>query len=160
MLNHITVERGDTSTYKLADIIMMMVMGVLGGAKHISHLAILRTDTVLRTLFGWVKLPDDTTISRIFNLFTQRHCNELAAVEDQARRKVWKIIVRADSAFFDGALLDLLETIGALFLIKDKMKNLETLLRKQSWSPVKNQPGVEAAVLRHQCRGWRKAVGS
>lgn len=242
MLNHITIERGDTSTYKLADIIMIMVMGVLAGAKHVSHLAILRTDPVLRTLFGWVKFPDDTTVSRILKLFTQRHCNELAVVEDQARRKVWskkwfgrvtldidssvigvygnqegaevgynpkkngqpsyhplfcfiaetreclhnwfrcgsaysangavefmkeclaqlpkrvwKIVVRGDSAFFDGALLDLLESIGALFLIKVKMKNLKALLARQSWSPVKNQPGVEAAVFMHQCHGWKKA---
>jgi hypothetical protein len=36
-------------------------------------------------------------------------------------KRVWKVFVRADSAFFDGALLDLLESKGCQYLIKVKL---------------------------------------
>ncbi|MGD9878150.1 MAG: transposase, partial [Desulfococcus sp.] len=50
---HISIQRGDTAIYRPADVVMMLVMGVLAGAKHISHLAILRSDTAIRHLFKW-----------------------------------------------------------------------------------------------------------
>lgn len=53
------------------------MMGVLAGIKHISHFAILRHDSVIRKLFNWDKFPDNRTFGRIFELFSQKHCNEL-----------------------------------------------------------------------------------
>jgi len=238
----ITIERGDTATYQVGDIIMMTMMGALAGAKHMSHMAFLRNDSVIRTLFSWTRFPDDTTFSRVFKLFDHLHCNELSEVESQARKKVWskkwfgrvtldmdssvigvtgeqegaevgynpkkkgqpsyhplfcfidetrecfhnwfrcgsaysangsvdfmkeclarlpkrvwKIFVRADSAFFDGALLDLLESVGAKYLIKVKMKDLEKKLSGKNWAKVKNQPGVDATEFVYQCHGWKKA---
>jgi len=43
-----------------------------------------------------------------------------------------RIIVRADSGYFDGALLDLLDTYGHGYLIKVKLKNLVSLLTEVS----------------------------
>jgi hypothetical protein len=39
----------------------MLLLGVLAGAKHLSHLALLRTDRVIRSLFNWDQFPDDST---------------------------------------------------------------------------------------------------
>ena len=50
---HISIQRGENATYSNADVILMLGMGVLAGAKHISDLAILRADTALRSLFKW-----------------------------------------------------------------------------------------------------------
>lgn len=86
---HISIKRGDTAEYQVADVIMMLAMGVLAGAKHLNHMLIIRTDTALRSLFRWEKFPDDTTIARIFKLFTSMHCKELSDVESMARKKVW-----------------------------------------------------------------------
>jgi len=38
---------------------MILLLSVFAGVKHISHLAILRTDNVLRKLFKWSKFPAD-----------------------------------------------------------------------------------------------------
>jgi hypothetical protein len=39
----------------------MLLRGVLAGAKPLSHLALLRTDRVIRVLFNWENFPDDST---------------------------------------------------------------------------------------------------
>ena len=238
---HICIKRGDTAEYQVADVIMMLAMGVLAGAKHLSHIVILRSDTALRSLFRWEKFPDDTTIARIFKLFTPRHCKELADVESMARKKVWgkkwfgritldmdssvkgvygnqegaekgynskkkgqksyhpllcfiaetreclhnwfrsgsaysangsvefmkecfsklpkriwKVDVRADSAFFNGALFDFLEEKGSEYLVKVKFKGLVTLLEKQKWQKISNKPGFEKTPFTYKCTGWAK----
>jgi hypothetical protein len=40
----ISIERGPTADYEVANVVMMLMMGALAGIKHISHLAILRQD--------------------------------------------------------------------------------------------------------------------
>jgi len=55
----ISIERGPTANYEVSQVIMMLMMGVLAGIKHVSHLAILRHDSVLRKLFDWEKFPDN-----------------------------------------------------------------------------------------------------
>lgn len=236
----ITIERAANADYQIADVITMLMMGVLAGAKHFSHMVILRGDTVLRTLFKWDKFPDDTTFGRIFRLFTPKHCKELAEAESHARKKVWgkkwfgkitldmdstvrgvfgnqegaekgynpkkkgqksyhpllcfiaetreclhnwfragaaysangcaefmkecftflpkrvwKVIVRGDSAFFDGKLFDFLESKSALYIVKVKKRGLVDLLEKQKWVKIKS--GIEKTEFTYQCRGWNIA---
>jgi len=238
----ISIVRGPTAQVSVADAIIMLAMGVVAGAKHMSHLALLRTDAVIRALFRWDSFPDDTTFGRLFKLFRPVHCHELSEVEAKARTKVWStkwfgritldldstvkgvygsqqgaekgfnttkkgqksyhpllcfiaetreclhnwfrsgsaytgngarefmkecfsripkrawtILVRADSGFFSGDLLDLLEEKASQYLIKVKMKNLATLLMEQSWRKAKNKPGVETTEFMHQCHGWTRA---
>jgi len=238
----ISIERGATAEYHIADIVIVLIIGVLSGAKHISHLAILREDSVIRKLFGWIKFPVDSTIGRIFKLFTPKSCQELSEVEDTIRRKVWgkkwfgrvtldldssvrtvfgnqegakvgynphkkgkksyhpifcfiaetreclhswfrdgsaysangsvefvkecferlpkrvwKIFVRADSAFFNGHFFDYLESQQALYLVKVKLKNLNELLEDQAWKKVRNQVGFESCEFDYQCSGWKKS---
>ena len=237
----ISIERGHTANYEVANVVMMLMMGVLAGIKHISHFAILRHDSVIRKLFNWEKFPDNRTFGRIFELFNQKHCNELHEVETVARKKVWdkkwfgrvtldfdstvigvhgsqegaekgfnpkkkgqksyhpllcfiaqtkeclhscfrtgsaytgngapefikecfsrlpkrvfQVFVRADSGFFNGSLLDVLEEQKSEYLIKVKMKNLASLLMQQKWQPVKGKKGIESTEFFYQCQGWRK----
>ena len=238
---HISIERAESAEYQPTEVIMMLTIAVLAGAKHISHLAIIRTDEVVRSLFRWVKFPDDTTVSRIMKLFTHKHCQELTEAETEIRKKVWskkwfgratfdmdssvkgvfgnqegavkgynpknkgqksyhplfcfiaetreclntwfrtgnahsangsvefmkecfamlpnriwKVIVRADSAFFDGALLSFLEEQGAGYMIKVNLKGLTALLEKQVWHKMKNRPGYEQTEFMYKCAGWKK----
>ena len=67
---------------------------------------------------------------------------------------VWKVSVRGDSAFFISALLDFLESKGAEYLIKVKMKGLERLLSGKKWRKVKNMPGFEVTKFFYQCSDW------
>ena len=236
---HISIERADNADYQAADVVAILMMAVLAGAKHMSHVAIIRTDSVIRTIFNWAKFPVNCTFGRIFKLFKHSHCNELSEVESIVRKKVWgkkwfgritfdmdstvkgvfgsqegaakgynpknkgqksyhpllcfiaetrecfnswfrsgdtysangsvefmkeclarvpkrvwKIFVRADSAFFDGNLLYLIEKNGCLYTIKVKMKGLVKLLENQKWRKVKNQPGYESTEFEHKCSGW------
>lgn len=70
-------------------------------------------------------------------------------------KRVWQIYVRGDSAFFDGALLDLLEQKRAYYMIKVKMKGLASILSGQKWHKVPNQPGYEKTKFTYQCSGWK-----
>lgn len=238
---HLTIERASNADYQVSEVVMMLVFGVLAGAKHMSHMAILRSDEVLRTLFKWDKFPVSTSFGRIFKLFTQKHCKELSDAESVVRDKVWgkkwfgkitldmdstvrgvygnqegtakgynskkkgqksyhpllcfvaenreclhnwfrtgsaysangsvdfmkecfaklpkrawKIFVRADSAFFDGALLDLLESKDCQYLIKVNLRGLTTLLEKQSWRKISDRPGYESTKFEYKCSGWSR----
>lgn len=64
-----------------------------------------------------------------------------------------RIVVRADSGYFVGALLDYLDALGHGYLIKVKLKNLVPLLSRQQWEPIDNRPGWE------RCRFWYCASG-
>ena len=86
--NTLTIQRGANADYQVADAILMLMMGVLAGIKHMAHTIILRNDGVLCALFRWDRFPDATTFGRIFRLFSPRHCKELGDVENAARRKV------------------------------------------------------------------------
>jgi hypothetical protein len=101
----ISIERGATADYEVAEIVMMLMMGVLAGIKHISHLAIIRHDSVIRKLFQWDKLEEYRTFGRIFELFNQKHCHELHEIETITRQKVWS------KKWFGRVTLDLDSTV-------------------------------------------------
>ena len=238
----LTIERAPNADYQAADAVLMLMMSVLAGVKHMVHTVILKNDNVLRSLFRWDKFPDTTTFGRIFRLFSPRHCKELAEVEDTARgkvwgkkwfgkvtldmdstvrgvygsqegaekgynpkkkgqksyhpllcfiaetreclhnwfragdafsangcvefmkecfsrlpKRVWNIVIRADSAFFQGELLDYLEEKGAQYMIKVKLKELKSLLESKNWRKIANRPGFESTEFEYKCKGWKKA---
>ena len=105
----ITIKRAENADYQVTDVVIMLVMGVLAGVKHISHMVILRSDTVLRSLFKWEKFPDNTTFGRIFKLFTHKHCKEFSEAESEARKKVW------GKKGFGKVTLDLDSTVRGVF---------------------------------------------
>jgi hypothetical protein len=84
------MNRGKNADYQVPDIVLMLMMSVLAGAKHLSHTVFIKSDMVIRQLFNWKQFPDDTTFGRIFKLFSHKHCKELSDVESMARTKVWK----------------------------------------------------------------------
>lgn len=242
LARHITIKRAPNADYQVNDVVLMLVFGVLVGVKHMSHMALLRSDEVIRTLFKWDKFPVDTSFGRIFKLFSQKHCKELSDAESVVRNKVWgkkwfgkitldmdssvrgvygtqegaakgfnskkkgqrsyhpllcfiaenreclhnwfrtgsaysangsvgfmnecfaklpkriwKVFVRADSAFFDGALLDLLEAKNCEYLIKVNLRGLTTLLEKQSWRKIAKRPEYESAKFEYKCSGWSRS---
>lgn len=66
-----------------------------------------------------------------------------------------RIIVRADSGYFVGALLDLLDAYGHGYLIKVKLKNLVALLTRQQWTAIVGQPGWEQCTFDYRCGEWK-----
>jgi hypothetical protein len=68
-----------------------------------------------------------------------------------------RIIFRCDSGYFDGNLLELLDTKGHGYLIKVNLKNLIPLLTGQNWTPIKDQPDWEQCEFQHSCGGWSRS---
>ena len=66
-----------------------------------------------------------------------------------------RIIVRADSGYFVGALLDLLDAFGHGYLIKVKLKNLVALLTQQHWTANSGQPDWEQCTFDYRCGDWQ-----
>jgi hypothetical protein len=240
--SHISIQRGANAEYSIPDAVMMLTMGALAGVKHMSHMAMLGTDSVIPKLFGWDSFPDASTFGRLFRLFNHNHCNELSNAEDNVRKKVWsnkwfgrltldldssvkgvygsqegaatgynpdkkgqksyhplfcfisqtreclhnwfrtgdaysangavefakecfsrlpkrvwKVTTRGDSAFFNGKLLDFLESRSSQYLIKVKMRGLVDLLMKQKWRQAHRKPGYETTEFEYKCHDWEKA---
>jgi hypothetical protein len=71
-------------------------------------------------------------------------------------RKGVKYLLRADSGFFDGDLLDYLESVEVGYLIKVKLKNLNKVLAQQIWTSSQQHSGWEETTFSHQCGNWSK----
>lgn len=68
----LTLQRAANARYQVADVILMVMLGVLAGAKHMSHLAIIGGDSVLCRIFQWAHFPVASTLSRIFKRCTHK----------------------------------------------------------------------------------------
>lgn len=64
-------------------------MGIIRGARHISHLQYLGKDHGLRKLWDWVRFPVETTVIRTMNLFGYAQVIRLADLTQTLRQKVW-----------------------------------------------------------------------
>ena len=65
-----------------------------------------------------------------------------------------KIFFRADSGFFKGQLLDLLEDYHWDYLIKVKLKNLNKLLAGQNWHIMDHEKGIAVCEFQYQANTW------
>jgi hypothetical protein len=94
---------------------------------------------------------------RLGSTYSSNGCVEfIKECFEKLPKRVWKVIVRADSAFFVGGLLDYLEENSACYLIKVKMKGLTSLLEAQKWEKIKNQSGFEQTEFQYRCSGWKE----
>ena len=241
-------QRGDNAEYQLTGSMLLVVVGMIGGATSIAKLCGVWSDGVLRKVAGWLKIPVETTISRIFKEVTEKQISQLESVTHRFRAQVWRkanragaskvglnpvqwididstvdtvcgtqegaakgfnpkkkgalsyhpqlafcveskeilqawfrtgtaytsngvvefvkqllahlsnktrLIIRADSGYFVGTLLDLLDAHKHGYLIKVKFKNLVALLTVQQWTAIAGQPGWEQCEFEHSCGTWK-----
>lgn len=71
-----------------------------------------------------------------------------------ARDRPW--LLRADSGFFNGAVLDTLEARDARYLIKVKLRNFKTLLGQCAWETIPGAPHLAYAEQSYQALGWER----
>ena len=83
-------KRGDNANYQLSDVVMLTLVGMIGGATSIAKLCAVWSDGVLREIAGWVQLPVETTISRLFKEVTERQINQLESVNHRLRGQIWR----------------------------------------------------------------------
>ncbi|ALO16863.1 Transposase [Salinivirga cyanobacteriivorans] len=84
-------------------------------------------------------------------------CEFLKEVEGSLPKKIKKVFFRADSGFFSGALLDILESFNWDYLIKVKLKNLVKLLEKQSWVVIDKKNNIAICEFEYKAGSWEKA---
>jgi len=71
-------------------------------------------------------------------------------------KHIQHVFFRADSGFFNGELLDLLESLGWTYLVKVKLKNLNQILKKQNWNPVPDHQDIAISEFDYRANGWKK----
>jgi len=68
-------------------------------------------------------------------------------------KQVWKVVVRADSAFFSGALVRMLEKLGCGYVIKVKIRGWKQLCAGLNWQKVRGQDDIWTAEFHHNVEG-------
>ena len=88
-------QRGDNADYQLTDVIMLALVGMIGGATSVAKLCAVWSDSVLRDITGWIKLPVDTTIGRLFKEVKEEQISQLESVNHRLRGQTWRRANRA-----------------------------------------------------------------
>lgn len=77
-------------------------------------------------------------------------CEFVKELQMRLPETLMQILVRANSGFFCGKLLDLLEEWKWRYIIKVKLKNLDTLLKTQTWMAVDDR--VSVCEFSYRCK--------
>jgi len=68
------------------------------------------------------------------------------------------LLVRADSGFFSDSMISEIEQRqNTDYLIKAKLKNLESVLARQDWQIVPGMQGVEISSFEYSPKSWKKS---
>jgi hypothetical protein len=236
------VKRGANTRYELGMLLTGIVLGIVSGCRHISHLCELAADEVFMKTQGWDNFPVVSAITRVLERFRMVHCVELAEVQRILRQKVWnkkwfgvvhldldsssrsayghqqgvarghntershkamlnplfafiaqtgeclncwlrpgnthsangsveflgetlaqlpkrvwKVIVRADSAFFSSEFLRELHRRCCGYVVKVKIRGWKDICAAQIWQKAHGQEGVWTAEFFHKLHGWKAA---
>ena len=68
-----------------------------------------------------------------------------------------KVFFRADSGFFSGELFDSLESYFWDYLVKVKLKNLEDLLKAQTWVDIEGLKDVATCEFSYRAKSWQRS---
>ena len=69
-------------------------------------------------------------------------------------KQVWRVVVRADSAFFSTAFVAMLEALHCGYAIKVKIRNWKSLCAAQVWQKARGEESLWTAKFEHQIEGW------
>jgi len=84
-------------------------------------------------------------------------CEFIKQTEAFIPENIKEVFFRADSGFFNGALFDLLEGLEWKYLVKVKLKNLNSVLTQQEWYDVKGLKNVSMCEFEYTAVSWRKS---
>jgi hypothetical protein len=72
----------------------------------------------------------------------------------QLPKQVWRVVVRADSAFFSTVFVGKLELLHCGYVIKVKIRNWKRLCAAQVWQKARGEEGLWTAEFEYQIEGW------
>jgi len=88
-------QRKDNAVYRLEDGVFLILTGLIGGAFNISKCALLWSGcSVLQKVAGWLRVPDETTLARLFKEVSARHISEMETLVHVLRKTVWQKALR------------------------------------------------------------------
>ncbi len=88
-------ERSANAVYNLSNAAVLVMIGLIGGARSLRQCVALWSDQVLRRLAGWPRGRDETTLGRLFKAARDRHVSELETLNHALRQRVWARAARA-----------------------------------------------------------------
>ncbi len=92
-------ERKDNAIYRLEEGVFLILTGLIGGAFSLSKCAILWSGCgVLQKVAGWLRIPDETTLGRLFKEVGERQVSEMETFVHVMRRKVWQRTTRSGTS--------------------------------------------------------------
>ncbi|SNY78376.1 transposase, partial [Stenotrophomonas sp. CC120223-11] len=91
-------ERQPNARYLLGEAVFLVLIGLAGGARSLSQCLVLWSDGVLQRVAGWVRIPDESTVGRLFKEVSERHISELENLVHEARKRVWGRALRAGTS--------------------------------------------------------------
>lgn len=131
--------RGDNAVYTLTDVILLTLVGVVGGATSFLKVVSLWSDGVLRRVGGWLRIPDDSTLGRIFKEIGEEQIVLMEAMNHCLRNKIWKAALRAGTS-----------TVGAMrTLWLDVDSTVKTVFGEQEGAAVGYNPKKKGARSYH-----------
>lgn len=91
--------RKDNAVYRLEDGVFLILTGLIAGAFNISKCTLLWSSCcVLQKAAGWLRIPDETTLGRLFKEVSARHVSEMETLVHVLRKTVWNKTLRAGTS--------------------------------------------------------------
>ena len=115
---HIDFERGSNARYSLSDSLFMTITGIIAGASSLLKVVSVWSDQVLRQISGWISVPDDSTLGRIFRQDTLKHVSQLEVVNHRLRHRVWERAMKTgalQAGHFYKSWIDVDSTVKTVF---------------------------------------------
>ncbi|MFT5731032.1 MAG: hypothetical protein ACI8PB_005225 [Desulforhopalus sp.] len=88
-------ERGANALYDSVDAVFLTVIATIGGARALSSVTTIWADGILRKLAGWVSIPDNSTLGRLFRTFRERQVTQLETLNHRLRGRIWRKSLRS-----------------------------------------------------------------
>lgn len=87
---HVAHQRASNAEYGLNDAVFVVLIGLIAGAQSLHHCVALWADGVLRRLAGWLRVPEETTLGRLFKEVSERQVSALEELNHTLRKRVWQ----------------------------------------------------------------------
>jgi len=91
----VTHTRKNNAVYQLEEGVLLILTGLIGGAFSLSKCVVLWSGCcVLQKAAGWLRIPDETTLGRLFKDVSARHISEMETLVHVLRKTVWQRSLR------------------------------------------------------------------
>jgi hypothetical protein len=87
--------RGSNAEHQLSDTLLLTLVGLIGGAASMAKVTTVWADSVLRKVAGWMKIPVETTLFRIFKEMSPAQINQLESLNHRLRGQHWRRLLRS-----------------------------------------------------------------